>query len=243
MNRASKIFDRRHAIALLAIVATAACQTTTRTDVSGGAVPATVAGAGQQHTPGTTDDSTRRYPAASAMGDSARPHEMDPDTRFMHHMIAHHAQALAMTDLVPARGTSQGFGLFTERIEISQNDEIALMRRWLEQRGKPVPAPGEEHQEHLAGAGSRMLMPGMLTEAELARLAAATGSEFERLFLEFMIRHHEGALTMVAELFASQGAAQDSEIFRLASDIDADQRAEISRMRAMLNAMPPRPPG
>ena len=87
-----------------------------------------------------------------------------------------------------------------------------------------------------------MAMPGMLTDTEMAALRAATGREFERLFLELMIKHHEGALTMVAELLGSQGAAQDSELFALVSDIDADQRAEIARMRSMLNAMGPRPP-
>jgi uncharacterized protein (DUF305 family) len=78
----------------------------------------------------------------------------------------------------------------------------------------------------------------MLTAQELARLAEATGTEFDRLFLQFMIRHHEGALTMVAELFATNGAAQEPETFRFASDVGADQRAEISRMRALLDAQP-----
>jgi uncharacterized protein (DUF305 family) len=81
-------------------------------------------------------------------------------------------------------------------------------------------------------------MPGMLTAAELARLAAATGAGFDRLFLEYMIRHHEGALAMVAELLATPGAGQEVEIFRLVSDVDADQRAEIRRMRAMQDAPP-----
>lgn len=159
---------------------------------------------------------------------------MDPDVRFMHHMTMHHAQALEMTNLVPSRNPSQGLGLLSERIDISQKDEIALMRRWLERRGKPLPPTGE-HMMHMA-------MPGMLTDAEMARLRAATGSEFERLFLELMIKHHEGAIIMVAELMGSQGAAQDSELYALVSDIDADQRAEIARMQSMLNAMGPRPP-
>jgi uncharacterized protein (DUF305 family) len=77
-------------------------------------------------------------------------------------------------------------------------------------------------------------MPGMLTAEEMRRLADAKGSEFDRLFLEFMIRHHEGALIMVDELFASVGAAQQSDIFAFASEIDTDQRMEIGRMSAML---------
>jgi uncharacterized protein (DUF305 family) len=77
-------------------------------------------------------------------------------------------------------------------------------------------------------------MPGMLTDDEMAHLAAATGAEFDRLFLQGMIKHHEGALTMVRELFASPGGGQDPEVFAFASDVDADQRMEIDRMGALL---------
>ena len=87
---------------------------------------------------------------------------------------------------------------------------------------------------HMPGA---TLMPGMLTPEEMARLAAAKGVEFDRLFLEGMIKHHGGAITMVKELFSTPGAGQESEIFAFASDVDADQRMEIDRMGAMLNAM------
>lgn len=228
MNRNFARFLR--AIALVIPLLAAGCQATTQADV---AQPSVTAADAHQHTPGMVMDSAPAHPAAGR--DSAMAHQMDADTRFMHHMIVHHAQALVMTSLVPARNATPGLGLLAERIDISQKDEIALMRRWLERRGKPLPPPGE-HAMH-------MTMPGMLTDAELARLRAATGSEFERLFLEFMIRHHEGALVMVAELLGSQGAAQDSELFALVSDIDVDQRSEIARMRSMLNAMAARPPG
>lgn len=213
------------AVAPALLVLAAACQATTQTDVS--ASPAAAAApAEHQHTPGMV--------MAPARPDTGMVHQMDPDVRFMHHMTMHHGQALEMTSLVPGRNPSPGLALLSERIDISQKDEIALMRRWLERRGKPLPPTGE-HTMHMA-------MPGMLTDAEMARLRAATGREFERLFLESMIKHHEGALTMVAELLGSQGAAQDSELYALVSDIDADQRAEIARMQSMLNAMGPRPP-
>jgi uncharacterized protein (DUF305 family) len=204
----------------------AACQATTQAEVA--QAPAAASPGEHQHAPGMVMDTVRR--------DTAMAHQMDPDVRFMHHMTMHHAQALAMTSLAPSRNPSQGLGLLAERITVSQRDEIALMRRWLERRAKPLPPPPGEHSMNMA-------MPGMLTDAEMARLRAATGSEFERLFLELMIKHHEGALIMVAELLGSQGAAQDSELYALISDIDADQRAEIARMRSMLNAMGPRPPG
>jgi uncharacterized protein (DUF305 family) len=218
-------FRAMRAVAPALLVLAAACQATTRTDVAG--TPAAAAApAEHQHTPGMV--------MGPARADTGMVHQMDPDVRFMHHMTMHHAQALEMTSLVPSRNASQGLGLLAERIDVSQKDEIALMRRWLERRAKPLPPTGD-HMMHMA-------MPGMLTEAEMARLRAATGSEFERLFLELMIKHHEGALTMVAELLGSQGAAQDSELYALVSDIEADQRAEIARMQSMLSAMGARPP-
>lgn len=230
MTQNQLIFGALRAVTPVFLVLVTACQATTQADVAQAPAAASpVASPGEhQHMPGMVMDTARR--------DTAMVHQMEPDVRFMHHMTMHHAQALAMTSLVPGRNASQGLGLLAERIDVSQKDEIALMRRWLERRGKPLPPPPGEHTMHMA-------MPGMLTEAEMARLRAASGSEFERLFLELMIKHHEGALTMVAELLGSQGAAQDSELFALVSDIDADQRAEIARMRSMLNAMGARPPG
>ncbi len=150
------------------------------------------------------------------------------DVSFMQGMIGHHAQALEMTNLLVARSTDADMKKLAERIELSQADEIRMMKQWLSARGQPVPA---EHAHHADGA---RLMPGMLTRDEMARLAAAKGPEFDRLFLEHMIRHHIGALTMVKELFATAGAGQESEMFAFASDVDADQRMEIDRMGAML---------
>lgn len=161
------------------------------------------------------------------------------DARFMQGMIPHHAQALDMTALVPTRTMRRDVLLLAERIEVAQGDEIAWMQRWLQDRGEEVPMAGAGHAHHGAahhGAGHNALMPGMLTPEQLAQLAGATGPEFDRLFLEFMIQHHEGALVMVNDLLASPGAAQLTEVYRFASDIDADQRADIARMRAMLEA-------
>jgi uncharacterized protein (DUF305 family) len=159
----------------------------------------------------------------------------------MQRMIGHHAQALTMTALVPTRARREPIRLLAERIETSQRDEIGLMQRWLRDRGQTVPAANAEHAQHAQHAAATPgsgegAMPGMLSDAELARLARASGAEFERLFLDFMIRHHEGALTMVREYFATPGAGQEPGAFRLASDVDADQRAEIRRMRTLQGA-------
>ena len=146
----------------------------------------------------------------------------------MQGMIGHHAQALEMAALVYANSSSDDMKLLAKRIEVSQLDEIGMMKGWLSARREALP---DEHAHH---AGDHALMPGMLTQAEMQRLAAAKGKEFDRLFLEGMIKHHQGALTMVKELFASPRAGQDADIFAFASDVDADQTMEINRMSAML---------
>lgn len=150
------------------------------------------------------------------------------DVQFMQGMIGHHQQAVEMSELLAARTTSDDMKKLGQRIQLSQNDEIKMMEHWLQVRGQTLPDP---HAMHMHGA---TLMPGMLSPEEMEHLAAAKGAEFDRLFLAGMIKHHGGALTMVAELFSHEGAGQDSEIFTFASDVDADQRMEITRMGAML---------
>jgi uncharacterized protein (DUF305 family) len=150
------------------------------------------------------------------------------DVKFMQHMIGHHAQALVMTAMAPSRGASDHFLQLAEKIDISQTDEIGLMKRWLTDRDQPLPPA--DYMAH-------MMMPGMLTPEQMAELEAARGREFERLFLTFMIRHHEGALQMVDELFDAPGAAQDPDIFRFVTDVDADQRDEIYTMQRMLDML------
>jgi uncharacterized protein (DUF305 family) len=151
---------------------------------------------------------------------------LEADVRFVHAMIAHHQQALELAGLVGERTASEDITLLAERIERSQADEIARMEGWLEVRGEAE--NGHDHG----------LMPGMLSPTRLTELAAATGSDFDRRFLDAMIFHHEGALIMVADLFA-QGGGQEAEIFDLAADIDADQRIEIDRMRTLLARLTP----
>jgi len=152
------------------------------------------------------------------------------DVQFMQHMIQHHAQALVMAAMVPTHGAGPRLRQLGEKIDISQRDEIARMERWLRDRDQAIPDETSAHP---------MDMPGMLTPEQMARLDAARGEEFERLFLGFMIEHHRGALVMVDELFATPGAGQDSDIFQFATDVDADQRAEIHIMENMLRQLEP----
>jgi uncharacterized protein (DUF305 family) len=165
------------------------------------------------------------------VADLPRPGYTAADVTFMQGMIGHHQQAIEMTDLLKTRTRNPDMQKLALRIEVSQADEIKMMQRWLEVRGQEIPSL---HAMHMHGA---TLMPGMLTAEEMARLAAASGPVFDRLFLEGMIKHHGGALTMVQELFATRGAGQESEIFAFASDVDADQRMEIERMAGMLKEL------
>ena len=169
--------------------------------------------------------------AADRATDLSHVQATPADVQFMQGMIGHHAQAIEMTTLLATRTESSDMRMLAKRIELSQADEIKMMQHWLQARGQTVP---NEHAHHMHGA---MLMPGMLTQAEMDRLAAAKGVEFDRLFLSFMIKHHEGALTMVHDLLATPGAGQESDVFAFASDVDADQRMEIDRMGAMLKEL------
>lgn len=163
--------------------------------------------------------------------DLSRVGHTPADVRFMQEMIGHHAQALEMTALLPSRTGREDMKQLGQRIEISQEDEIKMMQTWLKDRGQPAP---DVHAHHAPGA---KLMPGMLTPEEMKRLADAKGVEFDRLFLELMIKHHEGALIMVKNLFDNNGAGQESEVFAFLSDVEADQQMEIDRMFAMLKEL------
>jgi uncharacterized protein (DUF305 family) len=189
-------------------------------------------GTASGQTSGTPQPAPHQHPTPQAVAVPAGARWSEADVRFLQGMIPHHAQALEMTALAESRAARADVRLVAQRITVSQQDEIAQMQRWLRARGQAIPDAHAHHTSHAA-------MPGMLTPQEMERLAAATGAEFDRLFLEGMIRHHEGALAMVAELFATQGAAQESELYAIASEVDADQRMEIARMRAMLDAVPP----
>ena len=182
-------------------------------------------------------------PAPAARMPSARDHTV-ADARFMQGMIGHHSQAVVMCGMAPTHGASPQVRLFCDKIVRSQRDEIELMQNWLRSRGERVPAADDPHaamdmamDPNMDMGGHEMLMPGMLSAAQLAQLDSARGRDWDRLLLGFMIRHHEGALTMVQKLFDTPGSGQGPEIFGYATGVDADQRAEIGRMRQMLTAL------
>lgn len=175
--------------------------------------------------------------------DSSRMQFTQADVKFMVGMIAHHAQALIMSRLAPENGANKEIQTLAARIINAQKDEIASMQQWLRDRDQPVPKieidglnlmvemNGEPytHYRH---------MKGVLSQQQLVELSNARGADFDRLFLKYMIEHHSGAVHMVDNLFSTDGAAQDDRAFRLASDIQVDQKTEIERMRMMLNELP-----
>jgi uncharacterized protein (DUF305 family) len=198
---------------------------------SAGCRSAGVAGAPALIQPGSPGQDGRVVSVADST-DLSKVQHTAADVRFMQGMIGHHQQAIEMTALLPSRTSREDMKLLAKRIEVSQLDEVQMMQDWLRSRGQPLPDP---HAHHQHGA---LLMPGMLTQEQMAQLAAATGVEFDRLFLEGMIRHHGGALVMVRELFGTPGAGQDSDIFAFASDVEADQQMEMDRMGALLKELP-----
>jgi uncharacterized protein (DUF305 family) len=207
------------AFAVLGVVALEAC--------AAGAQPAATLGARSN----AELEATYR-----ARADSALARYTAADTDFMTRMIGHHAQAVTMASLAPGRSARADVRLLASRITTAQEAEIGLMGRWLEDRGLDVPewpsgasAGAVQHSAGVHGAPA----PGMLSREQMLELERASGGNFDGLFLLYMTQHHRGAVAMVDELFATAGAAADASTFRIASGIQADQRAEIARMEAL----------
>jgi uncharacterized protein (DUF305 family) len=176
---------------------------------------------------------------AKARADSARYPYTAADVHFMSGMIGHHAQAITMARWAPTHDAGGSVRILAERIINAQQDEIATMQQWLRDRRQVVPDANHAGMRMMMnGMEHDMLMPGMLTEAQMKELDQARGQEFDRLFLTFMIQHHRGAVTMVKDLFATYVAGQDELVFKFASDVNVDQTTEIARMEKMLAALP-----
>ncbi|MDB4900132.1 MAG: hypothetical protein JWN53_1940 [Gemmatimonadetes bacterium] len=175
-----------------------------------------------------------------ARADSLRYPYTAADVHFMSSMIGHHAQAIEMSRMAPTHGASPSVRTLAERIINAQQDEIATMQQWLADRRKPVPeAKAGPMKMMMDGMEHEMLMPGMLTDAQMKELDQSRGAQFDRLFLTYMMQHHRGAVSMVQSLFDSYGAAQDETVFKFASDVNVDQTTEIARMERMLGALTP----
>jgi uncharacterized protein (DUF305 family) len=182
---------------------------------------------------------------AEARADSMRRPYTAADVAFVDGMIQHHAQAVLMSSWAPTHGAGPEVRTLASRIINAQMDEIHRMQQWLADRKLPVPWPSftrdttmhdmpgmpAMHEMHMVGDS---LMPGMLSPAQLDTLDRARGKTFDRLFLTYMMQHHRGAVGMVQTLFSTYGAGQDETIFKMATDINVDQRTEIARMQRLL---------
>jgi uncharacterized protein (DUF305 family) len=172
---------------------------------------------------------------ANAKPDKDRYVATEADINFMSGMIHHHAQAIVMAKLAPTHGASSSIQTLAGRIINAQTDEINLMSQWLRDHNQPVPEPNPMGMKmKMGGEEHVMLMPGMLTEAQMKQLDAAKGAEFDKQVLTLMMQHHNGAVSMVKELFSTYGAGLDETVFKLASDVNTDQTTEIARMQRML---------
>jgi uncharacterized protein (DUF305 family) len=201
--------------------------------------------------PGAPGTASKTLPPSTR---ASLPPRSKADVEFMQGMIFHHAQAVQMTAMIPSHTQNKDLQSLGARISSSQLDEIKFMKRWLAARGESVPVampkmsgmdmPNDSahdtargtshHTPHDMSFDMMALMPGMLTPQQMEALEKARGVDFDHLFLTGMIQHHNGALTMVKDLFDTAGAGQDAEIFDFATDADNTQRAEIRIMETML---------
>lgn len=211
-TRASLVMASLTALAVLGL---GACDSGSDADSAAAAGPSVIVPGG----PGEANRTISAEEAERRRADDDSPNSAD--VAYARMMIQHHAQALEMTELVPERAESGQVKKLAERISAAQGPEITAMRGWLTSHGREEAGGGHEHAT----------MPGMATEAQLAKLRAADGKAFDQLFLTLMITHHEGAITMATDV-KSQG--NNVQIEEMADDVVAQQTSEISRMRGML---------
>ncbi|KFK86397.1 hypothetical protein IX27_28080 [Streptomyces sp. JS01] len=172
--------------------------------------------------PGRPGEPARTLSAEEAREETGQDTANSADFRYAQMMIEHHAQALVMTELAPERASQSSVKRLAERIAAGQKPEIGAMEGWLKRNG------GDKRKQHHDHSG----MPGMATEAQLKELRGAEGKAFDKLFLELMITHHQGAITM-----ATEALTEGNDIFveEMASDVVAQQTVEIDRMRGMMD--------
>src|SRR5262245_17240683 len=225
-SRSSRAAAEGRVALLAALVTVAACHSAPRT------APSVVMAQG-------TGVVTANSGAAIAAAEKAAAAFAPADVEFMQGMIPHHAQAVIMARWATTHGARADVKVLCERIAIAQTDEIRLMRRWLGERQQEMPdSMSTRHVMKMGDMVHEVLMPGMLTDDQMRTLDGARGSQFDRLFLTGMIAHHRGAITMVRELLSHGDAGHDETVFRFASDVEADQTAEVHKMLLMLETVP-----
>jgi uncharacterized protein (DUF305 family) len=212
----------RAVVATALLVVVAGCSSAEEPERAASTAPVVQLGA-----PGERNRSLSPDEAAEITG----PQYVEQDVTFIRHMLYHHEQAMTMTALVEERTEDERIRLLAERMAISQEAEMDQMEDWLAQRNETLVDPRDPDHAHAAAT-----MPGLLSDEEMAALAAASDEEFDRLFLVSMIRHHEGAIEMVYELYSS-GGGNESEVDSIARHVESDQSIEITRMQQLRAAM------
>ena len=216
-------------VSVAAVVALVSVSSPSRAQQGGAEAPVVVQ-------PGAPGKPSRTLPSNTP---ATLPTRSKADVEFMQGMIMHHAQAVEMIGLIASHTENKDLRALGARISSSQSSEIKFMKRWLATRGEPTSMEMAGMPGMGASGGAMALMPGMLSAQQMEALRNAKGAEFDRLFLTGMIQHHDGALTMVKDLFDTAGAGQDAEIFNFATDADNTQRAEIKIMQSMLEKKTP----
>ena len=178
--------------------------------------------------PGAPGNATRQIDAETAVAIANSSYTV-ADVDFMQDMIIHHHQALLMAKLAAPSTNNQAILDLAGRIDVSQADEISFMQGWLKERKEQVPDPREEHSDH-----THHNMVGMASPEEMAQLDQSQSTDFDRLFLQLMITHHDGAIKMVEELREQPGSTYDPLLNEFTSDVINDQAVEIERMNALL---------
>jgi len=178
--------------------------------------------------PGAVGESARVLTADEAIEVAVSSYSPD-DVVFMQDMIPHHHQAIQMAALAADRTNNPELVDLAGRINGSQQDEIEFIQEWLRDRGETVPDPTAHATMHADHKKS-----GMATQEQMSKLAESKGTDFDRLFLELMIAHHEGAVDMVEDLHELPGSAYDPVLYEFTNDITNDQAAEVERMNALL---------
>ena len=184
--------------------------------------------------PGAPGQASRVITAEEASDLAALSYSLG-DIQFLRGMIPHHSQAKEMSALAQDRTNNTTVLAVAARITLSQDDEISMMQGWLVDQGLDAPAEDVHHQPGFER------MKGMLSDEQMEELAAASGPEFNRLYLEYMIDHHQGALDMVEMLLDQRGSVQDPLLYEFTSDLTSDQTSEIERMDLLLASLNPDP--
>ena len=208
-----------------------------RVGAAGGTLALSIALAGCGGDDGSSGSGTTAVETSAAAAQDTNEQHNDADVTFAQAMIPHDAQALSIADVALQKAESADVRALAEQIQAAQVPEIETMTTWLTNWGEEVSATSRDHgAEHGGASGMSGDMPGMMTDEEMAQLEGSSGAAFDRMFLEMMIRHHQGAIEMAATEQAD-GQNADAVALALAQEIEASQAQEVTEMQTLLQSL------